>query len=288
MDTPIKQVVILTKGLSGAGKSYWSKQYIKDNPNTKIVCKDDLRAMLDNGKYTKGNENFVLNIRDSIILAAIEEGKNVIVADTNLAEKHLTHIKQLVGDKATVEIKSFLDVPIETCIKQDLNRLNSVGKDVILKQYYDFICTKEKPKYDSRKEDCILVDLDGTLAINNHNRSYFDASTCDRDDVCYEVLDILNVFSYKYKVIFLTGREEKYKEPTVKFLSNIGYLDNLLLMRTNGDSRKDYVIKEELYKTYIEPKFNVKFVLDDRNSVVRNCWNKLGLFVFKVGREYEF
>lgn len=280
--------IIVLRGLSGSGKSYWAKQYIKDNPNTKIVCKDDLRAMLDDNKWTKNNENFVLKVRDLIILASIEEGKNVIVADTNLAIKHIEHITKLVKDKATVEIKSFLDIPIETCIKQDLQRLNSVGKDVILKQYYDFICTKEKLEYDGSKPNCIIVDLDGTLAINNHNRSFYDASTCDKDDVCKEVLGVIQSYSgLGNKVIFVTGREEKYREPTVKFLSNCLYEDSLLLMRNNGDSRKDYVIKEELFKEFIEPNYNVQFVIDDRPSVCR-MWSSLGLFVFKVGREYEF
>jgi predicted kinase len=285
MDNP---TVILTIGLSGSGKSYWAKEYIKQHSNTKIVCKDDLRLMLDNGKYSKGNENFVLKIRDAIILAAIEESKNIIVADTNLAPKHEERIRQLVKDKATVEIKSFLDVSIETCIKQDLQRLNSVGKDVILKQYYDFVCKPVSRKIDSNKANCILVDLDGTLALNNHGRSYFDCSTCDKDDVCNEVLDVLNRYSNDCTIIYLTGREQKYEEPTRTFLINNKAPNGLLLMRATGDSRKDYVIKEELYYQHIEPYYNVKFVLDDRPSVIRNCWNKLGLFVFKVGREYEF
>lgn len=283
-----KPKVIVLQGLPGSGKTTWAKQYIKDNPNTKIVCKDDLRAMLDDSKYTKGNENFILKVRDLIILAAIEEGKNIIVADTNLADKHLKHIKQLVGDKATVEIKSFLDVPVETCIKQDLKRLNSVGKDVILKQYYDFICTKERPEYDSNKPNCIIVDLDGTLAINNHNRSFYDASTCDKDDVCNEVLEVIKRFSIDHKIVFLTGREQKYRKPTREFLENNGLTVNHLVMRVDGDNRKDYVIKEELFKAFIEPFYNVEFVMDDRNSVIRNTWNKLGLFVFKVGKEYDF
>ena len=283
-----QSIVFCTVGISGSGKSTWAKQYIKDHSDTKIVCKDDLRAMLDNSKYTKGNESFVLKIRDCIILEAINYGKNIIVADTNLATKHITHITNLVRGKATVEVKSFLDIPIETCIKQDLQRLNSVGKDVILKQYYDFVCKSTKPKHDSTKPNCILVDLDGTLALNNHNRSYFDCSTCDKDDVCNEVAEVITRFNDDTVIIYLTGRERKYEEPTRAFLIKHNLPNGMLLMRNNNDSRKDYVIKEEIYESSIKPYYNVKFVLDDRLSVIRNCWNKLGLFVFKVGREYDF
>lgn len=66
------------------------------------------------------------------------------------------------------------------------------------------------------------------------------------------------------------------------------YDANVILARKDNDARKDYVIKEELYNKYIRTYYNVKFVIDDRPSVIRNCWNKLGLFVFKVGREYDF
>lgn len=287
MNNTLSKIIVL-QGLPGSGKSTWAKQYIKDNANTKIVCKDDLRAMLDNGKYSKSNEKFVLKIRDAIILTAVEEGKDVIVADTNLSDKHFKHITKLVRGKATVEIKSFLDVPIETCIKQDLQRSNSVGKDVILKQYYDFVCKPPKIKHDNTKSNCIIVDLDGTLALNNHGRSFFDASNCDKDDVCNEVLTVINRFSNDHQVIFLSGREIKYSEPTVTFLDKYGLTDYKLIMRSTGDNRKDYIVKEELYKEFIEPIYNVAFVLDDRPSIVRNCWHKLGLFVFKVGKEYDF
>ena len=48
--------LIMTKGLPASGKSTWAKQYLDDNPGTKRVNKDDLRAMLDNGKWSKRNE----------------------------------------------------------------------------------------------------------------------------------------------------------------------------------------------------------------------------------------
>ena len=79
--------VYLTKGLPGSGKSTWAKEMVSKNPNSyKRVNKDDLRAMLDNGKHSEDAEKFILNVRDSIILLALENGKHVIVDDTNLAK----------------------------------------------------------------------------------------------------------------------------------------------------------------------------------------------------------
>jgi len=82
----------------------------------KRVNKDDLRAMLDCGLYTIDNEDFVLAIRDKIILEALENDKDVIVDDTNIHPKHIDHIKDLVKRKADVGKKSFMRVSVKECI----------------------------------------------------------------------------------------------------------------------------------------------------------------------------
>jgi hypothetical protein len=46
-------------------------------------------------------------------------------------------------------------------------------------------------------------------------------------------------------------------------------------------NRKDAIMKEELYRQHIEGKYNIKFVLDDRQQVV-DMWRGLGLTVFQV------
>ena len=39
-------------------------------------------------------------------------------------------------------------------------------------------------------------------------------------------------------------------------------------MRKTWDKRKDYEVKEEIYRNEIFPKYDVRFVLDDRKQVV--------------------
>lgn len=55
-------------------------------------------------------------------------------------------------------------------------------------------------------------------------------------------------------------------------------------MRQTGDLKKDGIIKQEIYEQYIKDKYNVKFILDDRNQVVE-MFRSLGLTVFQVGEE---
>lgn len=126
-------------------------------------------------------------------------------------------------------------------------------------------------------ETVIICDLDGTIALLN-GRSPYDASTCDNDILNVPVADVLK----HYKVIFVSGRYEQFREPTLKFFKKHNISNYLALyMRKNLDNRKDSIVKEEIYNEYIKDKYNVLFVLDDRNQVVE-LWRKLGLTCFQV------
>jgi hypothetical protein len=52
-------------------------------------------------------------------------------------------------------------------------------------------------------------------------------------------------------------------------------------MRSAGDMRKDSIVKEEIYRQEILGRYNVWFVLDDRNQVV-DMWRLLGLRCLQV------
>ena len=81
----MRKVTIL-RGLPASGKSTWAKEKVgKSNCAIKRINKDNLRAMLDSSKYSKGNESYILQLRDHILLTALDLGKSVIVDDTNFA-----------------------------------------------------------------------------------------------------------------------------------------------------------------------------------------------------------
>ena len=273
----MKQVII-TKGLPGSGKSTWAKKLIDKNPNQyKRINKDDLRAMLDNSKHSKDAEKFVLKIRNQIMLMALEEGKHVIIDDTNLHPKHERTIRELTKGIAEVMIQDFTDVELEVCIKRDLNRLNSVGEKVIRQMYNDFLAPKpEEIIIDPHLPHAIICDLDGTLALLN-GRSPYDASTCENDILNSVVASLL-----KDKLVLLvSGREDKYRKQTINFLDKHQINYEKLIMRETGDFRKDSIIKKEIFDTQIRGFYNIDFVLDDRNQVVE-MWRQLGLICLQV------
>lgn len=277
----MKKVLIL-KGLPASGKSSFAKELLLANPGRWVrVNKDLLREMAHASHWSPANENFILQLRDTIILMALEDGKHVIVDDTNFGP-HVNHIKELVKGQAEVEINdSFLKVPVEECIRRDLIRPNSVGKEVIMKMYNRYLRPQfQPPKYNPNLPNAIMVDLDGTLAIL-HNRSPYDGSKCDQDLPNQPVLETVHKWQESTKIIVVSGRTDDCQTLTENWLAKYGVKYSALYMRKTGDMRKDSIIKEEIYHKYIEGKYNIRFILDDRNQVVE-MWRSLGLTVFQV------
>src|SRR5260221_5967067 len=100
--------VILTRGVAASGKSTWAKQQVQAHPEQYVrVNKDSLRYMLFGGVYNHDKEQLVLRIRDEIILLALQNGYDVIVDDTNIADRHEQHIRTLVDGLADVHIQAF-------------------------------------------------------------------------------------------------------------------------------------------------------------------------------------
>ena len=273
--------VYFTIGLPASGKSTWAKTKVDKSPNgIKRVNKDELRAMLDNSYFSKGNEKFVLNMQDLIIKAALAEGKHVIVDNTHLAPKHEARIRELIKGLAVLEIVDFRHVPLETCIERDLKRFNSVGEKVIRDMYNQFIAPPRAPKpiYNPNLPDAIICDLDGTLALIR-DRNPYDASLCEQDLVNEPVRSILQTSGKA--IVFVSGREDKYKPQTLAWLDQHDIKFDRLYMRKSGDLRKDSIVKQEIYEQLILNQYNVAFVLDDRDQVVR-VWRDLGLTCLQV------
>lgn len=286
----MKKIYIL-KGLPASGKSTWSKKMIAEHPNAyKRINKDDLRTMLDNNHWSRGNEKFILRVRDMLILAALRDGKHVISDDTNLAKKHEIRIRQVAdaykkeSGHAVEVIVKFFDVDVEECIKRDLNRNRSVGERVIKSMYKQFIAKNEQKYTPLEQDEClpkaIICDLDGTLAILNRNP--FDASTCEEDGLNVNVANIVKTYhSLGHKILLVSGRHDTHQPQTERWLAKHEIPYHSLTLRKANDSRKDAIIKEEIFNEHIRDKYFIDFVLDDRNQVVEK-WRQLGLTCCQV------
>lgn len=283
--------LIMLKGLPASGKSTWAKEQVrKGNGKVKRVNKDELRAMLDDGIWSKSNEHVVLLIRNKIIIEALKEGKDIIVDDTNFSPDHEKVLRKFAMNfNADFEVK-FFDTWVEECILRDAKREKPVGEKVIRDMYARYLSHTQRAVdvpstlrlHDTSLPKTVICDIDGTLAHMDGLRGPYDWHKVGSDSCDVVLRDLLvDLSSAGYTIIVLSGREDICREETEAWLHKHDVPYNFIFMRKADDHRKDSIIKEEIYRTAIEGDFDVRFVLDDRDQVVK-MWRGLGLQCFQV------
>jgi predicted kinase len=288
------KTLYMTKGLPASGKTSAAKALVATLPDTKRVNKDDLRVMLDAGKWSRRNEEFVLAVRDQIVADALRRGFHIIVDDTNLAPKHEERLKQLAkAGQAKFELLDYTHVAPELCIERDLARPVSVGQKVILDMWEKYLKPEPQlpPHHDSALPNCILVDIDGTIA-QMQGRGPFEWGRVKEDAPRPHVIAAVKGMetACTAHIIVVSGRDGYCFGSTQDWLEkHLGWYSKLF-MRPAGDMRRDSVVKREIYEQEIKGKYNVVAIFDDRPQVIRECWQELGFGdrIFNVGTGKEF
>lgn len=302
-------------GISACGKSTEAERHAKELTNTEIINRDDIRRIIlekelgrklhqgelwekwdySKKKKIKAKEELVTKIVNEKINKASSENKNIISSDTNLNKDRRNSLKRKLEQLGYVVEFKFFDIDFDKVVKWDLYRADSVGKDVLYKQWLKYHEDK-KIVQDESLPKAIICDLDGTL-FHMNGRGPFELDKVDTDLVDEEIVTILKAFIYKgYTIFFLSGREDICKELSYNSIKKAFYTElthgnilnfpHFLHMRKAKDSRKDSIVKEELFNEYIRDKYNIKLVLDDRPSVSRSVWLKLNLKLLTCGNPY--
>jgi predicted kinase len=285
--------------------------------------------MMNGSVWSADYEKMITEARNYLIREALKRGKNVIIDNLNLNKRHIEDVckiaKSINADIQVYEKVFFIE--LDEAIERDSKREGKakVGEDVIKKWWKDSggkqfkfykpkmeIFTEQNgnlnsvvaaPAWIPGLDEAVLCDLDGTLALI-HGRSPYDATDCDiKDEPNKPVIEtILAHYQQGRKIIFCSGREDKFRPETIRFIEKhllvetqgfydgdgndpkdptIGPIKYKLFMRKTGDFRKDSLVKEEIYQNDIQGKYNVLLVLDDRNQVI-DLWRSLGLTAFQV------
>jgi predicted kinase len=288
---------ILTLGVSGCGKSTWASQqgfYVlnRDECREVVLMLEDMQSVKENlwAVYNfKKHEKHTQEIWDMRFDHVVAHQQDFIISDTNLNPKYrIPLIKRLEDAGYTVEIKTF-DTTFEQCVKNDLNRKNSVGKDIIYKQWQQWnqylIDTGVRKRYtpNSSKPPAYLFDLDGTL-FHMEDRGPYEWDKVGTDAVDNCVKEVLRgLWNNNNKILLVSGRDSACRDETAGSLYRNGIPYDYLFMRSSGDCRRDSIVKEEIFWKRIADNYNVKAVFDDRNQVIRECWEAIGIKVFKLG-----
>lgn len=295
--------LLILVGAPGSGKSTFARYFLRTEDNWIRVNRDDFRLMqFGDSLMIPFYEERISKMVEASVLTLLKSDTNVIIDATNTSLRTIQDMIHTYTEYADISFKVF-DLPVDELVKRCDKRYEETGKFISksvvernvanLKhtlERFDFapiprkvqVATTSYATQDKNLPKAVICDLDGTLSLLN-GRDPYNAATCDNDLLNEPVAAALKMAKQQgYQVILLSGREDKFREPTVRFLNKhqIGY--DLLLMRTSNDFRKDNIIKRELFEGEIQGKYFVEFLLDDRNQVV-DMWRKdLHLPCFQV------
>lgn len=240
----------------------------------------------------------VTKLVDEAIARSAKNNMDIVISDTNLnPDRRSLLISKLeeLGYDVSVEIVG-RELTIDELWKRDLNRKNSVGRDVIWKQWKQFNAEfgVKKLEFNLDAPKRFLVDLDGTLSLNRTNRSAYDWDRVDEDTLNEIVYAMMLGIEQQFNCepIFMSGRDSVCREKTIDWLyTNTKYsrewINENLYMRASGDMRSDTIVKEELIKlNNIHKKYNVICALDDRKKVIRH-YHLLGIYVIDCGNPMD-
>lgn len=271
----------------------------------------------------KTREAFVHEAQEHMLRTLLRKGHDVIVDNTHLPNDSMRRVHEVAEELGDVQVSErVFVVSLDECLKRVAARVAAdprsyVPEDVIRSMHRKFgqnielaaanprtVTYPRRPEGQTAVQDpslpeAIIVDLDGTSALMN-GRNPYDAAKCDEDLPNWPVIETVKAVHIQRgtKVLFVSGRDAKFREPTERFLERYYRVDvsecsaappapgmvipYQLFMRPEGDTRKDTLIKKEIFEREIRGKYRILSVYDDRDCVVRMWREELGLTVLQV------
>jgi predicted kinase len=310
--------LIATRGLPGSGKSTFARQYAADlradGLRVAVFSRDALRDLL--GVVSHGDaqgERLVTQTMQTMVTGA--SGVDVVIVDaTHLRARDLrSTIDMAAAAGVEYEVRDFTDVPLGECLRRNAMRPDRaalgradgamVPEEAVRSMYDRFLRGRTLPlpipepteaktalvaePYEAKPgtPKAVMVDLDGTVADLNGRDPYNETTVLD-DLPNTPVIDVVRwAVGNGYTPVFMSGRTDGCREDTERWLYqhviHESFGPTTLFMRAAGDGRPDNVVKLELFDKHVRDNYDVRFVLDDRASVVR-AWRSIGLTVFQV------
>lgn len=300
--------LILTRGIQGSGKTTWARQWVAEDPSSRVrINNDDIRNMLGN-YWVVERESLVSEMKQYLTQAAMDRGYNIVIDNMNLNPKEVKFWEKVVelnnedpdGYKYEIEFKDFF-IPLEECIRRDAMRPNPIGEKVIRetwKRYKHFIQTSEVEKYvnnlikeDESKPYCLVVDMDSTLCFNTTKRPWYGEGAAEgmiNDVPNMGVLRLVEQWTkpgptaYTNNLIIATGRDTSQEEVTKQWLAKYNIYPQEFYFRRKGDYRKGVEVKKEQIEKILE-KYNVVAIIDDCEPIV-DMYREMGLTVLQPNK----
>jgi len=304
--------LIITRGLPASGKSTWARTWVDEDPAERArVNRDDLRSNLyGTARPTHRQESAIGVVQQAAVRALLAVGRSVVVDDMHLRARYVSAWVELAAQAgAEFAVHDFTDVPLEECVRRDAERAargdRAVGEDVIRDLQLRFLASGRGlpasalvpkraseasgdagPAYQPDPELPVawLVDIDGTLALMATTagaRSPFEWHRVGEDAPNPAVVDLVRSLDAAAAIVVMSGRDESCRALTEQWLARHQVPYAGLFMRPAGDSRKDSIVKRELFDRHVADRWAVRGVIDDRRQVVE-MWRAMGLMCAQV------
>lgn len=300
IDVPIKKKrkgkIIVFIGLPASGKSTEARMRLVDG-NVMRVNRDDIRNMLFN--HWKGKkEQVVTEIETAAVRAAVSQGYDIIIDDTNLHPATRTKWKTLADQLGVVLVEEVFNTSLNECIDRDFLRSGKthVGRAVIENMALSYgLIPKLEPE-----QNVVIFDVDGTLADSSPRVHYVQPiegekknhkaflsevgndlprqTIVDWLNACYDAGDICLIVSGR--TLGIAG------DSTEAWLHRVGAKFHHLFMRAANDFRDDTEVKQDILDKLLKwiDKSQILFAVDDRKRIC-DMWRKNGITVYCVAED---
>jgi predicted kinase len=302
------------RGLMGSGKSTKARE-MQSELGGRIVERDAIRFMLY-GKYTGVDEKVVTEVQNTLLEQGLRFGDNVFVSDMNLKNAYVVRlIEKAQLHNQPWEIVDMTDVPLSVCLDQNrspgrLLQGKIVDEARVVETYDRFIRGRQYPmpvlftgakmpkrRFEAYARDtslptAVMWDVDGTL-LHMKDRGPFDEHLVLNDYADPAVREMYRAAkALGHHMIVMSGRTDGCWDDTKTSLQREidPHFDprdersrtHLIMRRTVEDrGRPDDDVKYDLFTSQVAPRFNVLYVVDDRDKVVK-MWREIGLTCAQV------
>lgn len=284
------------------------------------------------GSFPPKQESQVTAVQQKRIKRALAQGKHVYCDDTNLNPRAVGQLARLARDYGATLEQEYFNVPVAECKRRNGLRAAAGGRDVpefvidrMAKNAYDdegqikdfvissrglaFAVPKRTPgsrlidEFNRRMElknpligrAITLVDVDGTLAANQHEANYAFGRAGQKKDFAYffrsieharvntAVRDLGNRMRAEdnLNLFVLTGRDDSYARELISFLERSELNLTRLIAKRAGDGRPDSDFKREQLALLRAEGLIPVHSIDDRERSVR-VYESDGIMVSRV------
>lgn len=301
------QVLHILRGLPGTGKTAEAMALVDDNPWLVRVNRQDIAKTLYGRLREEDLSRFefdnVTLFQHNMIDTALKAGLSAVDDNYNLSADSVKDLYKLANKyNATIKVVNF-DLHFEQALKRNNNRpTEEVVSEVffrdLVKRFTKKGHIRPEPKNNlnpiisgKRYEPnpnlpkAIWLDADGTFfKMDPDIRGPYDFHKVHLDPVQEHIAELVRACQKdNFKIVVMSGRDESCRDATYQAFVDAGVIPDDMFMRPlDTKDIPDYEIKHALFWEYVVPKYDVRFALDDRQSVVNYTREVIGIPVLQV------